>query len=69
MAIKIKLRTKAIKGNRHSLYLYFYPPILHPTTGIPTRREFLKMFTIDKPKNPIEKLHNTETLQLAEHKK
>lgn len=66
MVTKVKLRIKAISGNRHSLYLDFYPAIPHPATGEPTRREFLKMFTIDKPKNPIEKLHNTETLQIAE---
>lgn len=44
MAIKIKLRQKSISGNRQSLYLDFYPPIQHPETGEPTRREFLNMF-------------------------
>lgn len=98
MATKVKLRTKSISGNKQSLYLDFYPPILHPITGESTRREFLNMFlnneieiveekyldtngkeqkrfipVLDKkgiPKkvklNPIDKLHNKETLQLAE---
>jgi len=66
MAIKVKLRDKDISGNRKSLYLDFYPAIPHPETGEPTRREFLKMYLFDKAKNPIDKQHNKETLQLAE---
>ena len=66
MAIKVKLRQKLISGNRQSLYLDFYPAIPHPETGEPTRREFLGLYLFDKAKNPIDKQHNKETLQLAE---
>ncbi len=66
MAIKVKLREKKISGNRLSLYLDFYPAIPHPETGEPTRREFLGLYLFDKAKNPIDKQHNKETLQLAE---
>jgi hypothetical protein len=98
MAIKVKLRLKSISGNRHSLYLDFYPPIIHPLTNNTTRREFLNLFLfneieieeqkyLDKNGNvkrrfikvlykkgeprkvkltPIDKQHNSETLQLAE---
>jgi len=66
MAIKVKLRQKAISGNRQSLYLDFYPAISHPETGEPTRREFLGLYIYDKAKSPIDKQHNNETLQLAE---
>jgi integrase len=66
MAIKVKLRQKAISGNRQSLYLDFYPAIHHAQTGEPTRRQFLGMYLLDKPKNPIDKQHNKETLQLGE---
>lgn len=49
MATKVKLRQKAITGKRQSLYLDFYPPIPHPETGEPTRREFLGLYLfIDK---------------------
>jgi integrase len=65
MAIKVKLRQKAISGNRQSLYLDFYPAIPHPETGEPTRREFLGLYIFEKPKTPIDKQHNKETLQLA----
>jgi integrase len=66
MAIKVTLREKPISGNRQSLYLDFYPPIPHPETGKPTRREFLGMYITDKTKNPLDKAANKEALQLAE---
>jgi len=66
MATKVTLRQKPISGNRHSLYLDFYPAIPHPKTGEPTRREFLGLYIFDKAKNPIDKQHNKETLQFAE---
>jgi integrase len=66
MAVKVKLREKGISGNRHSLYLDFYPAIPHPETGNPTRREFLGLYLFDKAKNPIDKEHNKETLKIAE---
>jgi len=67
MATKVKLRQRAISGNRQSLYLDFYPPISHPETGEPTRREFLGLYLFDKPKNPFDKQSNKETLQMAEN--
>jgi integrase len=66
MAIKVKLRQKAISGNRQSLYLDFYPPIPHPETGEPTRREFLGLYLIDA-KNPLDKQHNKEMQQIGEN--
>jgi integrase len=67
MATKVKLRRKAISGNRQSLYLDFYPPIPRPETGKPTRREFLGLYLHEKTKNPLDKQSNKETLQLAEN--
>ena len=67
MATKVKLRTKAISDHRHSLYLDFYPAIVHPDTGLLTRREFLGRYLFDKPKSPVQKQHNVETQQTAEH--
>jgi integrase len=64
--IKVKLRQKAITGNRHTLYLDFYPPIPHPETGVPTRREFLGMYLTDKAKSSIDKQYNKELLNRAE---
>lgn len=41
MITKVTLRQKAIKNNKQSLYLDFYPPIINSKTSKPTRREFL----------------------------
>ena len=51
MATKVNLRQKPISGNKLSLYLDFYPAIIHPKTGEPTRREFLKMYIYAPIKN------------------
>ena len=66
MATKVKLRQKKISKGRKSLYLDFYPPIPHPETGKPTRREFLGLYLFEKPKTPIDKQHNEQTLNIAE---
>ncbi|GAB2629984.1 site-specific integrase [Emticicia sediminis] len=66
MPTKVTLRQKPISKNRHSLYLDFYPPIIDQKTGKPTRREFLGYYIFDKPKSPIDKDHNRETLAVAE---
>lgn len=66
MITKATLRQKKISKGRQSLYLDFYPAIPHPETGEPTRREFLGLYIFEKPKTPIDKLHNTETLKIGE---
>lgn len=66
MATKVSLRQKKISKGRKSLYLDFYPPIPHPETGEPTRREFLGLYIFEKPKTPIDKTHNAETLKIGE---
>lgn len=66
MATKVTLRKKTISKGRLSLYLDFYPAITHPETGKPTRREFLGLYIFEKQKTPFDKLHNTETLKIAE---
>ncbi|NVK04983.1 MAG: site-specific integrase [Flavobacteriia bacterium] len=65
MTVKVTLRQKAISKGRKSLYLDFYPAIPHPKTGEPTRREFLGLYIVDKPKSPIDKRGNAETLEIA----
>lgn len=66
MAVKVTLRKKPISGKRHSLYLDFYPPIENADTGKSSRREVLGMYIFDNTRNPLDKTHNTNTLQLAE---
>ncbi len=66
MTTRVSLRQKKISKGRKSLYLDFYPPIPHPETGQPTRREFLGLYIFEKPKTPIDKQHNAETLKIGE---
>lgn len=66
MATKVHLREKKISKGRKSLYLDFYPPIPHPETGEPTRREFLGLYIFEKAKSPIDKHHNIETVKIGE---
>lgn len=65
--MKVSLRKRKLKGGRLRLYLDFYPHIIHPDTGQPTRREFLKLFLYDRPKGESEREHNRETKLLAEN--
>lgn len=64
--MKVFLREKKLTKGRRSLYLDFYPPIPHPETRKPTRREHLKLFIYEKPKAEIERDHNKETKNLGE---
>lgn len=64
--MKVFLRDKKISQGRKTLYLDFYPPIPHPLTGKATRREFLKLYTYDRPKGEPEREHNKETRILAD---
>ncbi len=66
MGIKVSLRQKKISKGRASLYLDFYPQIIHPSTGKPTRREFSNSYIIEKPTNNNDKLKNSQTLLIAE---
>ncbi|MCP4438324.1 MAG: site-specific integrase [Aureispira sp.] len=67
MGIKVTLRKKVILKGRESLYLDFYPAILNPKTGKTTRREFLKLYIHQKPRDTSEKNKNKENLALAKH--
>ncbi len=66
MAIKVTLRQKPISKERKSLYLDFYPPISILGSDKTTRRQFLGLSIYEKPKNPLHKLDNKQTLLLAE---
>jgi integrase len=63
---KVFLREKKISKGRKSLYLDFYPPIMHPETRKPTRREHLKLYIYERPKTENEKEHNKETKMLGD---
>jgi hypothetical protein len=63
--VKVKLRSKGIANGRQSLYLDLYPPIFNPVTGKDSRREFLNLFTFDRPETPEQETHNRNSLLKA----
>lgn len=63
--IKVKLYKKALKNNKISLFLDFYPPIIN-NEGKLTRREYLHRYIYAKPKHSFEKEHNKDTLLFAQ---
>jgi len=65
--IKVFLREKKILGDKRSLYLDFYPPIVHPETKKLTRRDHLRLYIFAKPKTEVERNHNKETKMLGEN--
>jgi integrase len=66
MTTTVKLRQKAIKSGKQSLFLDYYPAIPHPVTGKETRREFLGKYIFDNPKDEFEVQHNKDVLELAQ---
>jgi len=66
MSIKVTLRQKPISKGRLSLYLDFYPSIGIVGSDKKTRREFLGLYVMDKPSNPLQKQDKKQTLMLAE---
>ncbi len=63
--MKITIRQRKLKKNRHRLVLNYYPPIVNSRTNKQTRYENLKLFVYDQPATPAEKNHNKETAELA----
>jgi integrase len=64
--MNVTVREKKLTNGKKSLYLDFYPPIIKPDTGKPTRREFLGLYIHEKPRTETEREHNKETKKLAE---
>lgn len=64
--VRVTLRQKKINNGRRSLYLDFYPPIIDPETGKETRRQFLHLHILEKPKTQLEKQENKEFLRRGE---
>lgn len=62
----VRLRKKLLANGMLSLYLDFYPPILNTETNKYTRREFLKLYLYEHPKNQIQKISNIENMHTAE---
>ena len=63
---KVALRQKPGAKGRISLYLDYYPPIVHPNTLKSTRREFLGLYIFAKADHPVKEEFNARMLEKAE---
>ena len=66
LCTKVTVRKRPIKNGQMSLYLDFYPPIRHPKTGRPTRREFLGIYIYANPTEKFEVEFNKTMMRNAE---
>lgn len=62
----VTLRHKALRNDRISLYLDYYPAIRNPYTMKMSRREFLGIYLYAKPRNEQQRMFNQEMLNKAE---
>lgn len=54
----VTLRQKALRNDRISLYLDYYPAIRNPYTMKMSRREFLGIYLYAKPRNEQQRMFN-----------
>lgn len=63
---KVTVRQRAIRNDRISLYLDYYPAVRNPETIQMSRREYLGIYLYAHPKNEMERAFNNEMLNKAE---
>lgn len=64
---RVSLRQRAIKNDRISLYLDFYPPVRNPETMQMSRREYLGIYIYAHPKKEMEREFNRYAQQSRGH--
>lgn len=64
--INVTLRKRTLPSGKITLYLDFFPPIYNTKTREFSRREYLGLYLVSKPKNNIDKALNSENLHKAE---
>ena len=63
---KVTVRQRAIRNDRISLYLDYYPAVRNPETMQMSRREYLGIYIYAHPKNEMERQFNNDMLNKAE---
>jgi len=63
---KVTLRRRLIRNDMESLYLDYYPAIRNPETMEMSRREYLRIYIYQRPKNEVQREYNNEMLLKAE---
>ena len=64
--INFTLRKRTLPSGKITLYLDFFPPVYNAKTREFSRREYLGLYLVSKPKNNIDKAMNSENLHKAE---
>ena len=63
---KVTVRQRAIRNNRISLYLDYYPAVRNPETMQMSCREYFGIYIYAHPKNEMEREFNNDMLNKAE---
>lgn len=63
---KVTVRQRAIRNDKISIYLDYYPAVRNPETMQMTRREYLGIYIYARPKNEMEREFNNDMLTKAE---
>ena len=63
---KVTLRKRLLPSGKITLYLDYYPPIRDPKTNKMSRREYLGLYLVNKPRTQEDKDANKEKLIAAE---
>lgn len=64
--INVTLRKRKLPSGKITLYLDFFPPVYNPKTREFSRREYLGLYLVSKPKSNIDKEMNLENFCKAE---
>lgn len=64
--INVTLRKRKLPSGKITLYLDFFPPVYNPKTREFSRREYLGLYMVSKPKTNIEKEMNLDNFCKAE---
>jgi hypothetical protein len=63
---KCYAKKRKLTSGKITLYLDFFPPIYNAKTREFSRREYLGLYLVSKPKHNIDKVMNSESLHKAE---
>ena len=63
---KVKLRKRLLPSGKITLYLDFWPPLVNPNTGKASRREYLGIYLVNKPRTPEDREANNVKMIAAE---
>jgi integrase len=64
--INVTLRKRTLQSGKISLYLDFFPAVYNPATRKFSRREYLSLYLVPRPKNGFDKIMNSENLSKAQ---